>query len=82
MATMEERLAALESEMAQLREQVKTKQAEKSDVIGRTRPDFLDRFFGMYAENPEAQEVLHSVNAERERQREEARCSATEDEQP
>lgn len=77
MATTEERLAALETQVAEMR--LKLDAPQRPGVIGRTRPDFLERFFGMYANNPEAQEVLRAINEEREHEREEARRMAAGD---
>ncbi len=46
---VEDRLSALEKEVRQLRLQVAQEQGAAS---GRTAPDFLDRFAGIFADDP------------------------------
>ncbi len=75
--TLEERLAALEQEVARLRTRVEGKRPE---TIGRTRPDFLDTMVGIHADSPLFEEVVHSLAAEREREQEDARRLAADDE--
>ena len=71
--TIEERLAALEAEVAQIRAQLRR---ERPGVIGRTAPDFLDTMFGIHANSPNFKEVTASIEEEREKEREEARHAA------
>ena len=69
-ATIEERLSALEQEVAQLKDQL---YGERPGVTGRTRPDFLDKYTGTFANSPMFEEMVRSVEEERERERREAR---------
>lgn len=68
--TVEERLSALEAEVARLKAQAL---AERPGVIGRTRPDFLQNYTRRSANNKMFDEVAREIEAEREREREEAR---------
>ncbi len=69
-AITQERFAALEAEVAQLRR----KMEEHSPTIGaRTSPDFLDTMLGIHADSPAFEEVTRQIEQEREREREEAR---------
>jgi hypothetical protein len=75
-ASTEERLAALEAEVARLRAVVT---GERPGVIGRTRPDFLDTMFGIHANSAAFEEMTREIEAERERERDEARRQAEQD---
>ena len=75
--TTEERLTALENEIARLRAKV---EGTPLAVTGKTRPDFLDTMVGIHADSSLFEEVVRSLEAEREREREEARQMASEDE--
>jgi hypothetical protein len=75
--TTEERLAALEAEVARLRATV---EGERPGVIGKTRPDFLDTMVGIHANSPHFEEVVRRIETERERERAEARRLAELDE--
>lgn len=75
--TMEERVAALENEIVRLRTKV---EGMPFPVMGRTRPDFLDTMVGIHANSPLFEEVVRSVAAEREQEREEVRRLTAEDE--
>lgn len=68
-ATLEERLTAVEKELAELR--ARRDAGERPGVIGRTRPDFVDQFFGIFAEDETAERVFRNIAAAREREREE-----------
>jgi hypothetical protein len=68
--TVEERLSALEAEVARLKAQTG---GERPGVIGRTRPDFLQNYTRRSENNKMFDEVAREVEAEREREREEAR---------
>lgn len=54
-ATIEERLEAVESELARLKAQFAPR---PPSVIGRTAPDFLDRIYGAYADNEAFEEAV------------------------
>lgn len=69
-ATIEERVRALEQEVAQLKDQFT---GERPGVTGRTRPDFLEKYVGIFADSPMFEEMVRSVEEERERERREAR---------
>lgn len=62
-ATIEERLAALEAEVAQIKAQ---RNGERPGVIGRTRADFLQNYTRRSANSPMFDEVMAAVAAERE----------------
>ena len=72
----EERFAALEAEVARLRERV---EGQPFDLRGRTSPDFLDTMIGIFADDPVFEEVTQGVEADRERERAEARRLWAED---
>lgn len=76
-ATIEERLAALEADMARLKAQAP---AERYGVIGRTNPQAIEAMFGQSAGDALAEAVWQEILAEREREREEAR-NAPDDEE-
>ncbi len=76
-ATLEERFTLLEKEVARLRAEVDSRPA-RANVTGRTSPDFLDTMIGIHANSPAFEEVTRQIEAERERERDEARrLSAT-----
>ncbi len=66
----EERFAALEAEVARLRIKL---EEPRSRVSERTSPDFLDTMIGIHADSPAFEEVTRQLQAERERERAEAR---------
>jgi hypothetical protein len=72
-ATIEERVALLEEKMAALTDE---KALGRPGVTGRTNPQALEELFGVFSKSPQAQEVLDSIEAERERERREAREKA------
>ena len=76
-AITEERIAALEAEVARLRAKL---EEQRPNVTGRTSPDFLDTMVGIHANSPAFEEVTRRIEAEREREREEARRLLAEDE--
>jgi hypothetical protein len=73
----EERLTALENEVARLRTMV---EGDCLGTRGKTRPDFLDTMTGIHADSPQFEELVRSLEDEREREREEARRIALENE--
>ena len=78
MATIiEERIATLEAEVSRLRAQV---EGQRRSVTGRTGPDFLKTMVGIHADSFAFEEVTRAIEAEREREREEARRLLAEDE--
>ncbi|MBC7808906.1 MAG: hypothetical protein H7145_22460 [Akkermansiaceae bacterium] len=77
--TLEERVAALEAEVAAMKQNKSLR--DLPHVVGRTAPDFLDRYFGIYAGNKTAEEVLTKIEAEREREREAARNAPDEEDE-
>jgi|GEM_PF-2394055 hypothetical protein len=72
----EERIAALEAEVARLRARV---EGLHPSVTAHSSPDFLDTMFGIHANSPDFEEVTRRIMAEREREREEARRLLAED---
>ncbi|MES2464549.1 MAG: hypothetical protein V4671_28640 [Armatimonadota bacterium] len=77
MQTTEERLAALEQEMAAVKQQLNR---ERAGVIGRTRPDFLQNYTRRSTNSPLFDEVAQAIQAEREKEREAAQSDAGESE--
>jgi hypothetical protein len=68
--TLEERVTALEKEM----EKVKALRSRvRYGVTGRTNPQLIETLFGVFANDPEAEEVAHAIAAERERERAQSR---------
>ncbi len=67
---IKERREALEREIAQIREKYKD---QPPAVVGRTSPDFLEKYTGMFANDPVFDEMIRSIEEERERERREAR---------
>ena len=53
--TLEDRVALLEAEVRHLRMELKR---ERGIVSGRTAPDFLDKFFGIFANDATFPEVV------------------------
>ena len=68
--TLEERMRALEREIAQIREKYKD---QPPAVVGRTSPDFLEKYTGIFANDPVFDEMIRYIEEERERERREAR---------
>ena len=64
--TVERRIAELEQKVALL--------------MGKTRPDFLETMIGVHANSPLFEEMVRSLEEEREGEREEARRLALQDE--
>jgi hypothetical protein len=44
----------------------------REGVVGRTRPDFLENCVGMFANNPAFEKMTEAIEAERNKEREEA----------
>lgn len=78
-ATLEERLTAVEAELAELKARQWSPLPERKGVTGRTAPDFLDRFVGIYENDEMAERMFRAVEAEREKERVEARKAREED---
>ncbi len=68
--TTEDRLQALEREVAQIKAQLS---APRPGVLGRTSPDFLDQYVGIFANDPLFEEMVRFTEEERERERRAAR---------
>lgn len=68
-ATIEERLSVLEQEVARLRTQVS---GGRPPAANRTSPDFLEKYTGMFANDPLFEEMVRHVEEERERDRQQA----------
>jgi hypothetical protein len=62
---LEERLNALERDMKVLQQEF-----GRTEPSGTTRPEFLERVLGMYANKPMALSVLDSIERERSQERE------------
>lgn len=77
--TLEERVAALEAEVAAIKQNRSLR--DLPHVIGRTAPDFLDRFYGMYENDEMAERVLKRIEGARDREREEARNAPNEEDE-
>jgi hypothetical protein len=75
--TLEERLIALENEVARLRTRV---EGEGLKTIGKTRPDFLDTMVGIHANSPMFEEMIRLLADDRERERGQAHRLAAQDE--
>jgi hypothetical protein len=75
MASIEERITALENEVARLRTQLQSRESAtpRPETIGRTRPDFLQHYTRRSANSPMFDEVANAVAAERDKEREAAR---------
>lgn len=65
-ATTEERIEALEAEVAWLKAQVSP---PRSGVIGKTRPNFLESFAGIFADDPAFEEMDRAIQQERAEER-------------
>ena len=68
-ATTEERIQTLEEEVAWLKAQVNP---PRVGVIGKTRPNFLDSFTGIFADDPAFEKMDSEIQEEREKERREA----------
>ena len=68
-ATTEERIQALEAEVAWLKVQVSP---PRSGVIGKTRPNFLDSFTGIFADDSAFEEIERAIQKERTEERRQA----------
>ncbi|MDQ2686504.1 MAG: hypothetical protein M3Y28_01410 [Armatimonadota bacterium] len=66
----EERRQALEREIEQIRARYPS---QHPDSTGRTAPDFLDNYVGIFADSPMFEEMVRFTEEERERNRREAR---------
>lgn len=69
---VEERFATLEAQVARLEFLLKKSVIANELPAGRTSPDFLDTMFGIHADSPNIEEVSQRIEAERERERQEA----------
>lgn len=73
-STWEEYLAEVQAKVVRLKAEAQVR-GERYSVIGRTNPQRIDELFGVFANDPEAQAVEKVIEAEREKEREEARCA-------
>ena len=80
-ATIEERVASLEMDIANIKVRQNNSLAGREGVIGRTSPDFLDQCFGIFAGSKMAEEVFREILEEREREREAARNAPDEEDE-
>jgi hypothetical protein len=71
-ATVEERLADLEARVAAM----ERGGSSRPGVTGRTNPEVLEELFGIFRDDPYAQQVLDEVEREREQERQQARRAA------
>lgn len=74
--TIEERLTALEAVVERLTSDVYGK---RPGIVGRTHSDFLDTMVGIHADSPMFAQMSREIEAERERERAEARRLEAED---
>jgi hypothetical protein len=70
---LEKRLAHLEADVATLKAHIPIPTIERVGVIGRTQPDKIEAIFGIYANDPEAEQVLKEIEETREKERRVAR---------
>ena len=73
--TLQERRASLAQDIADIQEQYKN---QLPAAIGRTSPDFLEKYTGMFAGDPLFEKMLHGIEERRERERQEAMREADE----
>ena len=73
MQALEERVAFLEKELRRLQAEVL---GQKGTVSGRTAPDFLERFSGIFGDDPTFAEAARLGRAWREEEPEEAPAGA------
>ena len=67
MQALEERVAALEEEVRRLQAQMTTQVMQQTGVVsGRTAPDFLTRFSGIFGDDPTFAEAARLGRAWRE----------------
>ncbi|MBC8138044.1 MAG: type II toxin-antitoxin system VapC family toxin [Fibrella sp.] len=58
--------SVIDAELAELKARNNGGNGGRSGIIGRTHPDFLDRFFGIHAGSEMAEEVLAEIDAKKE----------------
>ena len=75
MTATEERLAAVEAEIAQIKSELRS---SRPGVIGRTNPKLIAELWGHSANDPQAELVWRAIEAEREAEREAAQRGGAE----
>lgn len=69
---MEERLQTLEAEVALLKALLN---APRPGVVGKTHPDFLETCVGIFADDPDFEELDQNIQQAREKERQQAKQS-------
>ena len=70
--TTEERIRHLEADVEWLKAQVSP---QRPGVVGKTHPDFLETFVGIFAADPYFEEMDQKIQQEREKERQQAKLS-------
>jgi ssDNA-binding replication factor A large subunit len=65
----EERFASLEAKVEWIQSEIKRQKSSQES----TSPDFLDTMVGIHADSPDFEEMTREIEAEREKERREAR---------
>ena len=72
--TLENRVALLEQEVGRLQFELAQ---QKGAVSGRTAPDFLDKYVGIFSDDPLFEEMTRRIEASRDQERREAEAAQT-----
>lgn len=75
MATIEERLAEVEAQVAQLMRQT-APAVRRPGVTGKTNPQVIEELFGVFANDPHFDRVVQTIEENRARERREAEMEA------
>jgi hypothetical protein len=67
--TIEERLAAVEAELARLTMRL---EGQPEGIIGRTNLKLIEEMFGVFSDSPLFDSVMRTIEENRERERQEA----------
>lgn len=78
--TIEERLATLEAEVERIKAYLAGSHSERPGVMGKTNPFAIEAFLNSHVPNELEEQVWREIEAEREKEREEARRLLREDE--